>query len=1053
MVNGNIDSIQQGQADSNATGQTIMSSLPPEIAHITANYYPLPFILQRLAQKSHNELQLRVEELARMPPGQGAAANGNPSGSGEDSSEENQNKKAFLLNFLNELHAKWTKALVMSEWSRKSGQVSKLVDLHSHILEQLAKYNIVLDRMGHVKRGIYDIRLPNPDIKTALQVLSTGRADWMPGNRFIPPPALKAEEIQKWFGELNTLLSFRLTLHDYDKIPYEFRDFTVKDGRVTFKVQGEFEVDLTIGNDDPESQWWFIDFRFDFSPAPQELTDKVRHFMTMNVNDVLGRQGLKGCYDFLHGYVLTHKIRELQRQAVLLSQQHWINHIKVEPLNRALCIQYWAQRYLGTGPKPEANAGPKSWIIIGVNSGKTPSADSLPSLHPTSYLTIRWFRDGKEVTGDADLSSFGTETISAEDLLNRIICKHVSYILKSISDKLMSKPRYASRQVSVSMKLHKSEPSESILVIQLTHSETLSVKINGVTGNFYLEPTKPLISRREAILNLRGRDAVEDSFGQIEHIRCESLFEELVRLGRAMGWVMCKRPVLPDEAKKLHPSREFYQLLWLRRDTWPSPWYVVVCVSLAGDNWWLVEVVDDGANPAKAAPSTAPNRVASQLPDGRNNKMHNQPNARIKTYKPLTMPVNPKLSTDFFSRLTKMVNVAMCGFKDSPPDYHGVGKPEFGFKPVDNPYLPPGRKMPGMFYKTAAVMRQLPSRDGERTTRPLKTSWAGDYVTMTYREEVEGAQGRPEIIQDVKVKVKDKSMFSLIKKKHVDRDVRYDAQAGQFVMQIQRTMDSSCIPLIATRLKAIDRLVEFVSSMGDRAGGVKCESVTLRKFVFTYGEAGSDASTRDKRWKVTLDLAKHQEIKIHLEAGSPHTRILDMLNKLINSQIGMKALPRCLQATLPLHRVLDSLEATWAVLSENGQGFFEVVPHALDWITVHFELAAVANNKSPRRLRLSVRVRTRNGEAWWEVQRYGREGGQRDELDEVLQPIFTSRITPEGWQGLDTAVVVKVGGGGIEALLSKISAAVKALATGVPATAAAIQLNMASSQAAPIVLD
>lgn len=179
MVNGDIEAQKQAQAASSVSDQAKMNNLPPEIAHITTNFYPLPYILQRLAQKSHNDLQTEIEELANMPIGPGTA-NGNTTGSGEDSSEANQNKKAHLLNFVQDMHSKWVKALVMSEWSRKSGQVSKLIDLHSHIVEQTQHYHNILDRMGHIKRNLYGARLPDPDIKTALQVLATGQAPWMP---------------------------------------------------------------------------------------------------------------------------------------------------------------------------------------------------------------------------------------------------------------------------------------------------------------------------------------------------------------------------------------------------------------------------------------------------------------------------------------------------------------------------------------------------------------------------------------------------------------------------------------------------------------------------------------------------------------------------------------------------------------------------------------------------------------------------------------------------------------------------------------------------------
>lgn len=179
VVNGDVDTQKAALAGSGALDQANVSNLPPEIKHITENYFPLPFILQRLAQKSHNELQLKIEELASMPLGPGAM-NGNTAGTGEDSSEANQNKKANLLSFVGELHSKWVKALVISEWSRKSGQVSKLIDLHGHMLEELRKYDMLLDRMGHIKRNLYGARLPDPDLKTALQVLSSGQAPWMP---------------------------------------------------------------------------------------------------------------------------------------------------------------------------------------------------------------------------------------------------------------------------------------------------------------------------------------------------------------------------------------------------------------------------------------------------------------------------------------------------------------------------------------------------------------------------------------------------------------------------------------------------------------------------------------------------------------------------------------------------------------------------------------------------------------------------------------------------------------------------------------------------------
>lgn len=185
IVNGGYDTPMdadapntQAQAASNAPDQdSKIKDLPPEIAHITQNFIPLPFILHRLAQKSHNDLQTKIEELAKIPIH--GAVNG-ATAVAEDNSEENQNKKANLLHFIQDMHGKWVKALVISEWSRKAEQVSKLIDLNVHINEQVGKYDQGLDFMGRIKRDLYGARLPDPDIKTALQILSTGQAPWMP---------------------------------------------------------------------------------------------------------------------------------------------------------------------------------------------------------------------------------------------------------------------------------------------------------------------------------------------------------------------------------------------------------------------------------------------------------------------------------------------------------------------------------------------------------------------------------------------------------------------------------------------------------------------------------------------------------------------------------------------------------------------------------------------------------------------------------------------------------------------------------------------------------
>ncbi|KAL1878665.1 mediator complex subunit [Diaporthe australafricana] len=1045
MTNGydtpmDVDATKQAQAASNAPDQVSkMDNLPPEIAHITQNFIGIPFLLQRMAQKSHNDLQAKIEELAKISIPQGSL-NGN-AGTAEDNSEENQNKKVNLLHFIQDMHGKWVKALIISEWSRKAGQVSKLIDLNVHINEELGKYDQGLDFVGHIKRGLYQARLPDPDLKTALQVLSTGQAPWVPEFGYIDSPPLTTAEQMKWINELNTLLSVRLNLVDHDKIPHQFREYTIDSGRVTFKVNGEFEIDLTIADEDFEQQFWFIDFRFTFSPAPQDLTNTLRSFLEFRVNEALGNEGLRGCYELLHELTLTHKINELRRQAVQLSRGRWIEHLKVERLNRALSIQYWTNRFPAAG----SNTGTKSWIIIGVNSGRTPKPNSPPKSNTASHLELRWFKDGKEVR-DVDVS-VDSQDISADALLKKIVAKHIGDILSSIHDRLLTKPRFEKRQASICLSISGEDPSESALVVQLTHAQSLTVRINPTTGFFNMQPAaQSFIYRGEAYLNQRSRNLVEDGVVQIENIRWSSEFGELVRLGEGQGWRVSRRPVASEEVRRLHASREPHNALWLRREGWAATWYLVVCLSLAGDTWWLVDVMGDAPNGLKV---DSPKPRGNQF-NARNNVMIEQQTARMRTFNliPITS-TNPKFSVPFFTDLTTLTTGMIAQISDITT--LRKSNIQYTVKPTNNPYLSSRLRMPALFVRFAAI---LPPQGGEHKTQQTRDSWASEFVQIIFRGVRNPASASSRcftVSADVRVVVKDKSKFSLLKG-HVDHDVFYHPRNGYFRLHLRTEIGKSFIDTLATRLKALDRLVEFVAAINSRADTVKCESVTLRKVVFTYGPPTTEQPSADGQastpWRVVLDLARSEKVSVTLEKGNPHVRVRDMLDNLVNSPVGFEQLPFWLQTSLRLHRGLDAMEDSWVDIASNNQGDLQVVPRALDWLSVHLKLPALAN-KSARHLCLSVRCRQRRGQLWWSVERAKRSGDSPkkdvDEFDAALQPVFDAR--GEGWLGQGKSAVALCAGTGVEDLLARLSDALKALAVGGPPQPAA------GSQGAAIVLD
>jgi mediator of RNA polymerase II transcription subunit 14 len=371
----------------------------------------------------------------------------------------------------------------------------------------------------------------------------------------------------------------RLSLEEFDKMPLPFRQYTVHSGRATFKVEGEFEVDLTVADEDFESQFWFIDFRILFTPAPEEVPEYIRNFLEGKVNGALKDGGLASCYTLLHEFILTLKITEMYDQALAMSRGRWIETLKVERLNRYMSFQYWANRY--------PTAGPQSWVIVGTKSGDEDSP--LREFRSPSSIYLRWFRDAKEVK-DFDIP-FDVEHISVEDLLKVVVARHVEHTLTSIRDKLLSKPRFANKQASLTLRVSKEDSTKTSLTLPLFDDKTISVSIDPTAGYFLLSPPSPIMQEAQRKLNAT-LNLPDEIPAVLEKLRCTLTAQEINHRSRTSGWSLSRSPIPNDRLKEMisPSSREPYQATWLRHRRLPAEFHVMLSMSLAGDRWWLIQV-------------------------------------------------------------------------------------------------------------------------------------------------------------------------------------------------------------------------------------------------------------------------------------------------------------------------------------------------------------------------------------------------------------------------------------------------------------------------------
>ncbi|OAA61010.1 RNA polymerase 2 holoenzyme mediator complex component [Niveomyces insectorum RCEF 264] len=1034
-----------------STQSARMNDLPDAIQHITSNFVPLGFLLRRLAQKTHNNLQDMVRELARKPVagmtmnGGGAAAvgaSGSPLMPGaEDGSVENIEKKKALLDFARSEHANWVKALVIAEWSKKATQISKLIDLENHMFEEeLVKYEQAVFTMLNLKRNLNAARVPSPDLKTALQVLSQGTAPWMPDLGFLAPPPLTPDEKLKWLDDISTLLSLRLNLDDHDNIPYHFRDYTIASGRVTFTVPGEFAVDLTLGSDDFSEQLWFLDLRFLFAPASADLTPGLRKALEDRVNSVLATEGLVGCYRCLHEYVLTHQINELRRQALELGRGRWVETLRVEQLNRAVSVQYWTSRAAAaaaaaaatttttTAPPPPtssntaAAAGLKSWFIIGVHSGRD-AARPVPEEQVTSRLGLRWFRDNKEVkdvdvaflTGlglgpsaedardAADATATATATtLSAERIVQTIVALHIAHILTGIHAKLLAKPLFVKRRAAVCLRTSKTDPSASSLTVQLTHRDRICIRIDPVTGLFALAPPSRIAASSEYRINstvaASGKDPVDEGFAMLDSLRCLSLQDDLSRRAKSYGWSVVRNNagvVKPDELRQVVNLRDTYQVLWLTRPDWAPLWYLLASFSLSGDRWWLVKL---------------------------NN---NDSGARIETKIPLPVGESPTDVNDtFFSDLTVFATGLIAQYTDARELRRRNNTAKAAR--VANPYLPALAKLPALSLRLSELLASSSSNgDGDKPAG-RRSAWALDFVQLLFRGvdvdsfSTERAR-RIGVLAEARLTVTDRAKFRLLGgsssssgggggRAGADHDVAFNARTGQFCLYLRAQVGESIIETLVSRLRALERLVGFLDAIRRENRVVRCETVTLRKLVFSYGAAssgGSDDGTH-RRWKVAVDLAKATAVRLQLERGCPHLRVVDYLNRVANDPATFAAVPFFLATTLSLHQALDRMEDAWGAIQMRNGGLLGIFPRALDWVVVRFFVRGPHGRA--RQLVIEIRLKTRHGASLWQVRRLesgteqqSQSQAPEDELNKAMVRIFSN--SGPGWRGLLTAIV------------------------------------------------
>ncbi|KAF2827331.1 hypothetical protein CC86DRAFT_445334 [Ophiobolus disseminans] len=497
------------------------ADLPPEIAHIAQElYHPLSTLLLRISQETYNDLSETLQAMAEIPlvpQTNGVLSNGlGAHGAGQENAEANRRKKLLLMNAAGER---------------------------------------------------------NPDIRTALEILSTGKAPWMPTMGYIAPEPISSEQALKLLRYMDTSLSIRLNVHE--TLPRRLQNWRVKSGRATFVIENELEFDVVSFVEDTSQQWWFLDVRLLFSPAP--VIVEGSHFYTnlKRQADFILREkgGLDGLFDFLSNFVLTHKISVLRSQAIALVGTRWAGSLKVENVHRELVVSYWTNR-----------PGKKNWIEIGISNNKVRNGKTSWRGPPLPSLTVRWFRQGVEVKG-VDFG-FDWRKLSFERIIKRVIAYHANDILQTTKQHLEP-------QIAAHANLSDTEPADSKLQLALgTTGNSTSLCLEPVTGNYILQPATLFSAKAEYEFN-QGKEPKRMAI-ILTTLLAQTLRGRVEKYAQQLGWNLVSQRLLRPDVVKAAVQREVLQFAMYSPRSWSSGWALANVVDVSGSSWWILEIGGNG---------------------------------------------------------------------------------------------------------------------------------------------------------------------------------------------------------------------------------------------------------------------------------------------------------------------------------------------------------------------------------------------------------------------------------------------------------------------------
>ncbi|KAM9709736.1 mediator of RNA polymerase II transcription subunit 14 isoform 1-T1 [Menidia menidia] len=317
-------------------GPVVSAPQPPPPGTPVTQGVRLSVLIDFLLQRTYHEITLLAELLPR---------------------KTDMERKIEIVQFASRTRQLFVRLLALVKWASNAGKVEKCAMISSFLDQQTILFVDTADRLASLARdALVHARLPSFAIPFAIDVLTTGSYPRLPTcirDKIIPPDPITKVEKQTTLSQLNQILRHRLVTTD---LPPQLANLTVANGRVKFRVEGEFEATLTVMGDDPDIPWRLL--KLEILVEDKETGDGRALVHSLQVNFIhelvqarlcADEKPLQDMYNCLHSFCLSLQLEVLHSQTLMLIRERWGDLVQEERYVPAkyLTLSVWNQQVLG----------------------------------------------------------------------------------------------------------------------------------------------------------------------------------------------------------------------------------------------------------------------------------------------------------------------------------------------------------------------------------------------------------------------------------------------------------------------------------------------------------------------------------------------------------------------------------------------------------------------------------------------------------------------------------------------------------------------------------